>query len=106
MSSPEFYGCHAEMIFHVFAKERGIWKREYVADLLDTIICLTQVVADVFQNMFRNPFVGGFAGTLLADSRQVFGRDTEFAGVCFYRVAFHVVGVQQVEKTLEVAVAR
>jgi hypothetical protein len=40
----EFQWCHAEMIFHVFTKERGIGKGEFVANLLDTEICLTQVV--------------------------------------------------------------
>ena len=56
------------MIFHVFAKERGIGKCKFVADLLDTEICLTQVVADVLQHLFCYPFVGGLARILLADS--------------------------------------
>ncbi len=43
------------MIFHVFAKERGIRKGEFVADLFDAEICLTQVVADVLQHLFCNP---------------------------------------------------
>ena len=64
----EFQRCHAEMIFYVFAKERGIRKGEFVADLFDAEICLTQVVADVLQHLFCNPLVGGLARVLLADS--------------------------------------
>ena len=60
------------MVFHVFAKERGIGKSELVTNLLDTEICLTQVVADVLQHLFCNPLVSGLAGVLLADSSQVF----------------------------------
>ena len=59
---------HAEMIFHVFTKERGIGKGEFVANLFDTEICLSQVVTDVLQHMFCNPFVSGLARILLADS--------------------------------------
>jgi hypothetical protein len=64
---------HAEMIFHVSTKEGGIGKGEFVTNLLDTEICLPQVVADVFQHLFCNPFVSGLARILLADSCQVFG---------------------------------
>lgn len=56
------------MIFHVFAKERGIRKGEFVADLFDAEICLTQVVADILQHLLRDPLVGGLARVLLADS--------------------------------------
>jgi len=62
----EFQWCHTEMIFHVFTKEGGIWKSEFVADLLNTEICLTQVVTDILQHMFCNPFVSGLARILLA----------------------------------------
>ena len=54
------------MIFHVFTKEGGIWKSEFVADLLDTEICLPQIVTDILQHMFGNPFAGGLARILLA----------------------------------------
>ena len=59
----EFQRCHAEMIFHVFAKERGIRKGEFVADLFDAEICLTQVVADILQHLFCNPLVGSLERT-------------------------------------------
>ena len=90
------------MIFHVFAKERGIGKCELVTNLLDAEICLTQVVTDVLQHLFCNPFVGGLAGILFANGREVFGRDAKLVGVCFYRVPLHIVGVQQVKEVLEV----
>ena len=90
------------MIFHVFAKERGVGKSEFVADLLNTEICLTQVVTDILQHMFCNPFVSGLARILLADGREVFGRDAKFAGISFYRVTFHIVGVYQIKEMLEV----
>jgi len=69
----EFQWRHAEMILHVFAKEGGGGKCEFVADLLDAEICLTQVVTDILQHLFGNPFVSGLARILLADSSQVFG---------------------------------
>ena len=47
---------HAEMIFHVFTKVRGVGKCELVAYLLDAEICLTQIVTDVLQYLFCNPF--------------------------------------------------
>ena len=56
------------MLFHVFAKEGGVGKCELVADLLDTEVCLPQVVTDILQHMFCNPLVGGLARILLADS--------------------------------------
>ena len=90
------------MIFHVFSKERGIGKCELVANLLDAEICLAQVVTNVLQHMFCNPFVSGLARILLADNRKVFGRDTKFAGISFYRATFHIVGVQQIKEVLEV----
>ena len=68
----EFQRCHAEMIFYVFAKKRGIGKGEFVADLLDTEVSLTQVVSDVLQHLFCNPLVSGLARILFADSSQVF----------------------------------
>ena len=90
------------MILHVFTKEGWIGKSEFVANLLDTEICLPQVVTDVLQHLFCNPFVSGLARILLADSCKVFGRDAQLAGISFYRVTFHIVGVQQVEEVLEV----
>ena len=64
------------MIFHVFPKERGIGESELFTDLFDTEICLPQVVTDVLQHMFGNPFVCGLARILLAEGREVFGRYT------------------------------
>ena len=81
------------MIFHIFTKEGWVGKCEFVADLLDAEICLPQVVTDILQHMFCNPLVGGLARILLADGREVFGRDAKFAGISFYRVTFHIVGV-------------
>ena len=90
------------MIFHVFTKEGGGGKSELFTNLFDTEICLSQVVTDILQHMFCNPLVGGLARILLADSSQVFGRDAQLAGISFYRMPFHIVGVQQVEEVLEV----
>ena len=90
------------MIFHIFTKEGWVGKCEFVADLLDAEICLPQVVTDILQHLFCNPFVGGLARILLADSSKVLGRDAQLAGISFYRVTFHIVRVQQVEEVLEV----
>jgi hypothetical protein len=66
------------MLFHVFPEEGGIGETELVADLLDAVVGLLQVVADVLNDMFRYPFVSGLPGILLADGREVFGRYAEF----------------------------
>ena len=90
------------MIFHVFTKEGGVGKSELFTNLFDTEICLSQVVTNILQHMFRNPLVGGLARILLAEGREVFRRDAQPAGISFYRVTFHIVGVQQVKKMPEV----
>ena len=40
-------GSLAEMIFYIFAKERRIGETEQVADLLDAVVGLLKVIADV-----------------------------------------------------------
>ena len=90
------------MLLDVFAEEGGVGKSETVADLFDAEVGLTQVVADVFEYLFTYPLIGGLTGVLLANGREVFWRYAQFAGVCFYRTVFHLAGVQQVKKSLEV----
>ena len=90
------------MIFYIFTKEGWVGKCEFVADLLDTKICLPQVVTNILQHLFCNPFVSGLARILLADSSKVFGGNTKFAGISFNRVTFHIVRVQQIKEVLEV----
>ena len=82
------------MVLDVLTEERGVGKRELVANLFNTKVGLTQVVADILQHLLCNPFVGCLAGAFLADGREVFGRDTEFAGVGFYRTALYFTGMQ------------
>ena len=82
------------MVLDVLAEEGWIWETEAVADLLDAQVRLLQIVADVFQNLFCNPFVGSLAGILLADGREVFGRNTKFASVGIYRMALYFTGMQ------------
>ena len=43
----EVCGCLAEMLFDIFAKEGGIGETEQVADLLNAVVSLLQVVTDV-----------------------------------------------------------
>ena len=43
----EICGCLAEMLFDIFAKEGGIGETEQVADLLNAVVSLLQVVTDV-----------------------------------------------------------
>lgn len=43
----EICGCLAEMFFYIFAKEGRIGETEQVANLLDAVVGLLQVVADV-----------------------------------------------------------
>ena len=81
------------MILDIFAEEGWIGEAEAVADLLDAEVGLAQVVADILQHMFRDPFVGGLAGVLLADSREVFWRDTQFAGIGFNRMTLYLAGM-------------
>ena len=50
------------MFLHVSAEERGIGEPELIADLLDAIIGLLQIIADVLEHMFRNPFIGCLTG--------------------------------------------
>jgi hypothetical protein len=100
----EICGCLAEMFFYKFAKEGSVGETEQVANLLDAVVGLLQVIADVLQDVFRNPFVGGFARMLLAESREVFGRDTEFVGIPFHWAMLYICGVQKVEEMLEVII--
>ena len=100
----EICGCLAEMFFYKFAKEGSVGETEEVANLLDAVVGLLQVIADVLKDVFRNPFVGGFARMLLAESREVFGRDTEFVGIPFHRAMLYICGVQKVEEMLEVII--
>ena len=100
----EICGCLAEMFFYKFAKEGSVGEAEQVANLLDAVVGLLQVIADVLQDVFRNPFVGGFARMLLAESREVFGRDTELVGVPLHCAVFHIDGMQQVKKALEMVI--
>ena len=57
----ELQWCHAEMLLHVFPKERGIGKCEFFTNLLDTEISLPQVVTDILQHLFCNPFTSSLA---------------------------------------------
>ena len=100
----EICGCLAKMFFHVFSKEGRIGETEQIAYLFDAIISLFQVIADVLEYMFRNPFVGGLARVFLAKRREVFGRDAEFVGIPFHRSVFHFCGVQQVEEVLKMII--
>jgi hypothetical protein len=93
------------MILDIFAEEGGVGETKAVANELDAKVGLTQVIADILQYLLCNPFVGGLARILLADSGKVFGRDTKLVGIYFYRLTLHIVGVQQVEKVLEVTFA-
>jgi hypothetical protein len=53
---------YAEVFLHVSAEERGIGEPELIADLLDAIIGLLQIIADVLEHMFRNLFIGCLTG--------------------------------------------
>ena len=43
----EIGGCLAEMLFYISAKEGRVGESELVADLLDAVVGLLQVVSDV-----------------------------------------------------------
>ena len=55
------------MLLHVLTEERRIGETKHVTYLLDAVVGLFQVVADVFEYMFRYPFIGGLARMLLAN---------------------------------------
>ena len=55
------------MLLHIFAEERRIGETKHVTYLLDAVVGLFQVVADVFEYMFRYPFIGGLTRMLLAN---------------------------------------
>ena len=61
------------MFPHVLAKERGVRETEYIANLLDAIVGLFQIIADVFKYMFCYPFAGSLARMLLAYKSEMFG---------------------------------
>ena len=100
----EICGGLAEMVFYVFAKERWVGEAEQVANLLDAVVGLLQVVADVLKHVLGDPFVGGLSRMLLAECREIFGRDTQFGGIPLYGAVLHVDGVQEVKEALEVRV--
>ena len=58
------------MVFYVFAKERWVGEAEQVANLLDAVVGLLQVVADVLKHVLDDPFVGGLSRMLLAECRE------------------------------------
>ena len=78
------------MILDVLTEEGRIWEAEAVTNLLDAEVGLAQVVADVFQYLFCNPFVSGLARAFLADSCEIFGRNAELTGVEFHRMALYL----------------
>ena len=65
--------CHAEVLLDILAKERCVWETQQVTDLLDAIVGLFQIIADVFKYMFCYPFAGSLAGMLLAYKSEMFG---------------------------------
>ena len=94
------------MLLDVFAEERRIGETKTIAYLLDAQVGLFQAVANVLQDVFGNPLVGRLARLLLADDRQVLGRDAQLVGVRLDGAVLVVLSVQQVEETLEMATAR
>ena len=93
--------CHAKVLFHVLSEEGGVRKTESVADLLDAIVCLLEIVTDILNHVLCNPFVGCLAGILLAKSGKIFGRYAEFRSIPFHSAVFHIDRVKQVEEVLE-----
>ena len=61
------------MFPHILAEERGVGETEYITDLLDTIVGLFQIIADVFKYMFCYPFAGSLAGMLLTYKSEMLG---------------------------------
>ena len=55
------------MLFDVLSKERRIRETELVAYMLDIVVGLLQIVADILHYMLRNPFVCRLARVLFAD---------------------------------------
>ena len=82
---PEFHRRHAEMIFHVLSEERRVWKTCYIADLLDALVGLFQVVAYILKHVLCYPLVGS-----LAKRRKVFRGDVEFCGIPFDCAMLHL----------------
>lgn len=82
------------MFLDIFAEEGGVGEAEYITDLLDAVVGLLQIIADVLNHMFCNPFVGGFSRMFLEKHREVFGRDAEFFGIPFHLSVFHLCGMQ------------
>ena len=101
---PELDRCHSEVLLHIFAKERGVGESESVADFLDAVVGLFQIISDILLDMLRNPFVGCLARILLADGREVLGGDTELLGIPLRCTVFHLNRMQQVEEPLEMVV--
>ena len=63
------------MFFHVFAEEGRIRKSELVANLLNAVVGVAQIVAYVLKHMFANPLVGSLSRIVLADYGEVFRTD-------------------------------
>ena len=72
------------MLFHILAKERRIRELQLVAHLLDAQVGLTQIVTNVLEHMFPNPFRGCLVRVLLANCREILGRDAKFVGIRGY----------------------
>ena len=69
------------MFAHVFAEERGIGEAQFDADLRGGQFGVLQIVDDVLNDVFRNPFRGRLSADGATDSGEVFGRDKEFLGI-------------------------
>ena len=57
----ELNGSHAKMFLYIFPEEGRIGKSHDVADLLDAIVGLSQIVADVFHHSLLDPVIGSLA---------------------------------------------
>ena len=71
-SYSELHRCHAKVFFDITAKERRIGESYQVANLLDAVIGLLQIITDILKYMIRNPLVSCLARVFLAEGREVF----------------------------------
>ena len=67
-----------------------VGEAEAVGNLLDGRGGVAQVVAHVLDDVLVDPVLGGLAALVLADHREVFGRDGEQVGIVAHGAELHL----------------
>ncbi len=89
------------MAADVGAEVGDVGEAEAVGYFLDGGGGVAQVVAHVLDDVLVDPVLGGLAALVLADHREVFGRDGEQVGIVAHGTALHLLLGERGEEAVE-----